>query len=116
MVSSARVAYLSNRSKDYGVDLEKPVKMNMEAVRKRKRDIVSSFRGGSESRIQKTKNLELYMGQARFVGSKEIEITLNDQRKSRKLLATQSSLTQVAVRLSWIFQVPMKSMSWTRQA
>lgn len=85
MVSSARVAYLSNRSKDYGVDLEKPVKMNMEAMRKRKRDIVSSFRGGSESRIQKTKNLELYMGQARFVGSKEIEITLNDTKEVKKI-------------------------------
>lgn len=85
MVASARVAYLTNRGKDYGVDLEKSFQMNMETVRKRKRDIVSSFRGGSESRLQKTDNLDLFMGQARFVSAKEIEITLNGTNEIRKI-------------------------------
>jgi pyruvate/2-oxoglutarate dehydrogenase complex dihydrolipoamide dehydrogenase (E3) component len=85
MVSSARVAYLTNRGKDYGVDLEKPFHMNMSTVRKRKRDIVSSFRSGSESRLQKTENLDLFMGQARFVGSKDIEITMSATKEIKTI-------------------------------
>lgn len=77
MVASARVAYLATRGKDYGIELEKPFKMNMETVRKRKRDIVDSFRGGSERRLKSQENLDLYMGKAKFVGKKDIEITLN---------------------------------------
>jgi pyruvate/2-oxoglutarate dehydrogenase complex dihydrolipoamide dehydrogenase (E3) component len=77
MVASARVAYLANRGKDYGVEIENPFRMNMETVRKRKRDIVDSFRGGSEARLKRQENLDLYMGKAKFVGKKAIEITLN---------------------------------------
>lgn len=85
MISSARVAYLTSRGKDYGVDLEKPFQMNMGTVRKRKRDIVSSFRAGGESRLQKTENLDLFMGQARFVGSKDIEITMNATKEIKTI-------------------------------
>jgi pyruvate/2-oxoglutarate dehydrogenase complex dihydrolipoamide dehydrogenase (E3) component len=75
MVASARVSYLARRGTDYGVDIDKPFKMNMETVRKRKRDIVNSFRGGNESRIKSTTNLDLFMGQAKFIGEKEIAVT-----------------------------------------
>src|SRR6266487_1256577 len=43
MVASARVAYLARRGADYGVQTG-PVSVDMTRVRKRKRDIVDSFR------------------------------------------------------------------------
>src|SRR2546423_1954011 len=68
MVASARVAYLARRGKDYGVEIDKPFTMNMETVRKRKRDIVESFRGGSESRLRSQEYRDLYFGKANSVG------------------------------------------------
>ena len=50
MVASARVAYLARRAADYGVRTG-PVTVDMEKVRQRKRDIVDSFRAGSERRL-----------------------------------------------------------------
>jgi pyruvate/2-oxoglutarate dehydrogenase complex dihydrolipoamide dehydrogenase (E3) component len=77
MVASARVAYLANRGKDYGVEIDSPFTMNMETVRKRKRDIVNSFRGGNERRLKTQQNLDLFMGKAKFVDKKDIEVTMN---------------------------------------
>src|SRR4029077_9778303 len=53
MVASRRVAYLVRRAADYGVHTG-PISIDLERVRQRKRDIVASFRGGSENRIGKT--------------------------------------------------------------
>jgi len=77
MVASARVAHLARRAADYGVHTG-PVRVDMERVRERKRDIVDSFRGGSERRIDRTEGLDLIMGDARFVGPKTVEVRLNN--------------------------------------
>src|SRR6185503_5607314 len=50
MVASARVAYLARRGANYGVQCG-PIGIDMTRVRQRKREIVESFRGGSERRI-----------------------------------------------------------------
>src|SRR6266403_1001138 len=71
MVASGRVAYLARRGPDYGVHTGS-LRIAMERVRKRKRDIVNSFRSGNENRIAKTKNLELIYGEASFTGPKSI--------------------------------------------
>src|ERR1700756_2904967 len=63
MVASGRVAYLARRGKSYGVDTG-DIRIDMVQVRKRKRDIVASFRGGSEKRISETPNLEMICGEA----------------------------------------------------
>jgi pyruvate/2-oxoglutarate dehydrogenase complex dihydrolipoamide dehydrogenase (E3) component len=73
MVASGRVAYLARRGADYGVHTG-ALRIAMERVRKRKRDIVVSFRSGSERRIAKTKNLDLIYGQASFTGPKSIVV------------------------------------------
>ncbi len=77
MVASARVAYLARRSADYGVHTG-DVSIDMKRVRQRKRDIVTSFRGGSERRIAKTPNLEMIVGDASFTGPKTLRVRLND--------------------------------------
>ena len=76
MVASARVAYLDRRSADYGVQ-NGPVNVDMVEVRRRKREIVDSFRSGSEQRIENTENLDLIRGEARFTGPKELEVRLD---------------------------------------
>lgn len=77
MVASARVAYLARRGADYGVHAEN-LRIDMERVRLRKRDIVNSFRNGSQSRLEKTANLDLIFGEARFTGKKSLAVRLND--------------------------------------
>src|SRR3954471_17340994 len=65
MVASGRVAYLAKRGADYGVHTGE-ISVDMVKVRERKRKIVDSFRGGSQSRLEKTENLDLIFGEASF--------------------------------------------------
>ena len=76
MVASAKVAYLDRRSADYGVR-NGPVNVDMVEVRRRKRAIVDTFRGGSEQRLEDAENLQLIRGEARFTGPKELEVRLD---------------------------------------
>ena len=82
MVASARVAYLTRRAADYGVETG-PVNIDMSVVRKRKRDIVNSFRDSSQKRLESTNGLDLIMGEAYFVDRKTIEVRLNEGGRRR---------------------------------
>ncbi len=77
MVASARVAYLARRAADYGVNTG-PVSVDMPVVRKRKRDIVDSFRNGNQRRIERTEGVDLLMGETRFIEPKVVEVRLNN--------------------------------------
>ncbi len=77
MAASARVAYLSKRSGDYGVD-SGPVTVNMSAIRRRKQKIVESFRDKGLKGLEKTQGLELMKGVARFIGPRLLEVVLNE--------------------------------------
>lgn len=77
MVASGRVAYLARRGADYGVNTDN-LRIDMARIRKRKRDIVDSFRNGSQARLEKTANLDLIFGEASFTGPKSIAIRLKD--------------------------------------
>jgi pyruvate/2-oxoglutarate dehydrogenase complex dihydrolipoamide dehydrogenase (E3) component len=77
MVASARVAYLARRGADYGVNTG-PVMVDMVKVRQRKRDIVDSFRGSSERRLQGVANLDVLFGEASFTAPKTLHIRMND--------------------------------------
>jgi pyruvate/2-oxoglutarate dehydrogenase complex dihydrolipoamide dehydrogenase (E3) component len=76
MVASARAAYMARRGSDYGVNTGK-VAVDMEKIVKKKNDIVSSFRTGSENRIQNTENLTLLMGRAVFTGKHSLSVSMN---------------------------------------
>jgi len=73
MVASGRVAYLARRAADYGVHVGTP-RVDMVRVRKRKRDIVHLFRGGSQRRVENTQNLDLIFGYAQFLSPTSISI------------------------------------------
>ncbi len=77
MVASARVAYLARRAADYGVNTGTVV-VHMATVRQRKRDLVESWRSGSEKRLRTTENLDLLMAEASFVGPHRLEVRLRD--------------------------------------
>lgn len=76
MVASARVASLARRSASYGVVTGGDLRVVMERIRQRKRDIVNRFRGGQETRIERTANLDLIVGDASFTGSKTLRVTV----------------------------------------
>jgi len=77
MVASARVAYLARRGADYGVHTG-PITIDMRKVRQRKRDIVDSFRNGSQSRIEGTEGVDLLMGEAHFTAPKTLEVAFQN--------------------------------------
>lgn len=79
MIASARVARVACRAHTFGVQFKKSsLIFNMDTVRKRKREIVESFRSGGENRMKNIKGLDLIMGTARFTGPETIEVKLSD--------------------------------------
>src|SRR4051794_10007918 len=85
MVASARVAYLARRAADYGVRTGE-VSVDMVKIRQRKRDMVDSFRAGSQRRIETVEGVDLLFGEASFTGPKTLEVRLNS-RETRTLEA-----------------------------
>jgi pyruvate/2-oxoglutarate dehydrogenase complex dihydrolipoamide dehydrogenase (E3) component len=77
MVASGRVAYLAGRAVDYGVRTGS-ISIDLKKVRQRKRDIVDSFRNGSQSRIEKTANVDLIFADASFTAPLTIRARQND--------------------------------------
>lgn len=82
MVASARVAHLVRRAGDYGV-VTGAVSFDQAVVRKRKRDIVESFRSGSRKGLERWENLDLIMGEASFQDTKTVAVQLNDGGETR---------------------------------
>ncbi|MEK6408783.1 MAG: mercuric reductase [Acidobacteriota bacterium] len=80
MFNSARVAYLSRRSGDYGVHTG-AVTVNMAEVRARKQRVVESFRDGGLRSVEATPGLDLLKGEASFTGPHSLEVRLNDGGK-----------------------------------
>lgn len=101
MIASGRVAHLASRARDFGVwqtssmpvyaALRSPVsedppsvagaeaiapKTDMLKVRDRKREIVDSFRSGSEARLANVKGLEVIFGEAHFSSPNVIEVVI----------------------------------------
>jgi len=97
MIASGRVAYLVRRAADYGVHVG-PISIDMQKVRERKRNIVASFRGGSESKIRDTQNLDLIMGEARFGDPKTVVVREADGRE--RSLSTERVFINAGTRAS----------------
>lgn len=77
MVASARVAHLAGRAGDYGVETGQ-VRVNLQEVRKRKRAIVDEWSRGSRKGLEGHDTLHLVMGEARFTGPRQIQVSLPD--------------------------------------
>jgi len=77
MEASARVAHLVRQASDYGIVFKGPVTVDMQAVRSRKREIVTAFSSGDEGKLVR-RGVEIVWGEARFISGDEIEVDLND--------------------------------------
>ncbi len=87
MIASGRVAYLARRGADYGVGTG-PITIDQATVKRRKDEVVDSFRSGSESSVRETKGLDVIDGQARFTGPHDVTVTLTGGGE-RRLSADQ---------------------------
>jgi len=77
MVASATMAYQAGRSSDLGINIPS-YEVDFKAVMARKSKIVEQFRGGSIAGIEKTKDLHLIYGEARFISDNSIHVTSAD--------------------------------------
>lgn len=78
MVASARVAYLARRGAEYGLRSD-GISVDLSIVRERKRQIVASFRGGSQKRLEGTDKLDLIFGEASFEGPHSILVRAEEE-------------------------------------
>jgi pyruvate/2-oxoglutarate dehydrogenase complex dihydrolipoamide dehydrogenase (E3) component len=76
MISSGRIAHLASESKDWGIVTDE-VKVDMPAIKKRKDEIVTSFREASQKKLEETKGLDLIFGEATFIAHKTLSVALN---------------------------------------
>lgn len=79
MIASAKVAYLTRRSPDFGVNSGE-TKVDMVAVRKRKREMVERFRMSNLKRLEDA-GVDLIRGKASFLDPVTIQVTLNEGGK-----------------------------------
>jgi len=82
MIASARAAYVARHADRYGVQTGE-VRVDLSRVVERKREVVERFRSGSERRIRKSENTDLYEGEASFESPEQVVIRLNDGREKR---------------------------------
>lgn len=77
MIASAKMAYMASVGAPLGVKIKK-FTVDMPTIKKRKDDVVQMFRGGSQRGLEKTKGLDVLMGNASFIGDKTISVKMND--------------------------------------
>jgi len=77
MVASARLAYLASRSGDLGIDIP-AYTVDFKAVMARKSAIVDQFREGAIKGVEKTDNLTLIYGEAKFEDDHTVYVNSRD--------------------------------------
>ena len=77
MIASAKTAYTISKAAKLGIKSSLP-EPDIQAILRRKTQVVESFRGGTAGGLNKTKNLEVISGTAAFTGTKQIEVTNAD--------------------------------------
>lgn len=86
MIASAHLAHRARRAQEYGVHLGQ-VKVDLKEVIKRKDEVVESFRGSSEERLEESPDIQLIRGEASFLSAHEIEVDLEAEPTKRQLAA-----------------------------
>jgi pyruvate/2-oxoglutarate dehydrogenase complex dihydrolipoamide dehydrogenase (E3) component len=86
MIASARVAHMARRAQDYGVH-NGAVSVDLGKVRERKRQIVDSFRSGSEHSLERIPTVQVIAGEARFTAPHTLRVALNSAGGVRNLRA-----------------------------
>ncbi|HEV7610567.1 MAG TPA: FAD-containing oxidoreductase [Steroidobacteraceae bacterium] len=66
LVASARVAHQARRAREYGIDINGGIAIDMRAVKSRKDDIVATARKGVENSLRGLERCRVIQGHARF--------------------------------------------------
>jgi pyruvate/2-oxoglutarate dehydrogenase complex dihydrolipoamide dehydrogenase (E3) component len=74
LIASARAAHVARRAADFGVVIEGPVRVDMQAVKARKDAIVKVSNEGVEESLRENPGVTVHVGHARFVGPKEVRV------------------------------------------
>ena len=98
MIASARVAHMARRAVEYGV-LSGAVSVDLEIVRNRKRQVVESFRSGSQASLERIEGVELIFGEARFISMKTLEVQL--QGGGKREIASAKIFVNAGTRPFW---------------
>lgn len=77
LIASAAVAWRARRGEEFGIETGDIV-ADMPAIRDRVAGVVKIWREGSERGVFGKPNLTVLMGQARFIGPRQLHVTLND--------------------------------------
>ena len=107
MIASARVAHVARRGDPYGVRT-RDVEIDLPRVVARTREIVSSFRSGSENALAQA-GVELIRGDARFTGARTIHIALlgkHDHQWCDSFPAPDASGTLSSARVLTLYTPP----------
>ncbi len=86
LIASAQVAHLARRATDFGVRAES-VSVDMAAVHRRMKGLVTEFREGLRNELCAIENLDMIFGEARFSGPKEVSVRLPDRDELLSLSA-----------------------------
>jgi len=74
LIASARAAHVARRAAEFGVVIGGPVRVDMKAVKARKDAVVRVSNEGVEESLRENPGVTVYVGHARFVGPKEVEV------------------------------------------
>lgn len=80
IIASAHAAHQAREAGHLGVQTG-TVKVDLKKIKKRKDEIVESFRNGAQKGLESTKGLDLIHGRAAFSGPKELTITTEEGKK-----------------------------------
>lgn len=80
MIASAAVAHTARSAGRYGVEIDCPVRIDMTAVRRRKRAMVQMFRNGSRAAIRKG-GVEIIDGAGVFTAPHEVAVKTTDSER-----------------------------------
>lgn len=83
MVHRAQVAHYARNGSRWGINAAS-VSVDLAKIVAQKDEVVLSFRGGQQRRVDERKNLRLYRGHARFVGPHQLKIG-DDLLESKKI-------------------------------
>lgn len=86
LIASAQVAHLARRAADFGVQTGS-VSVDMTAVHRRMKSLVTEFRDGLRNELGAIENLDMIYGEARFIGPKEVLVRLPDRDEILSLSA-----------------------------
>ncbi len=74
LVASARVAHMARRGEEFGVVIDRPIRVDMKSVKARKDAIVKQSSDGIASWLEKMPNLTVYEGHGRFEGPTTVRV------------------------------------------